>query len=396
MVFSKRMDSVRRSFIREILKVTQDPSIISFAGGLPSPDSFPCEELAKVSADVVADSGRNALQYSTTEGDKELRTWIADRYRVQKGLDVDPDCIVITTGSQQGLDLLAKVFINPGDPVVLEKPGYLGAIQAFSLFEAGFRIIPLNDDGPDLGALSEAVSDGKARFFYAVPNFQNPSGISYSLEKRKAVAEILSEAGVAFIEDDPYGELRFMGESLPPVASFMTGNKVMLGTFSKISSPGLRVGWLWADAESAHKMVTAKQASDLHTSTLLQAILVRYLKEFDIDEHIAKIRAIYRERRDVMSARIKEKFPAEVKCTQPEGGMFLWAELPERYSAMKLFELAIAEKVAFVPGKPFYIEGGDSCLRLNFSNSDPERIITGIDRLAVCLDKLLSAKPDGA
>jgi 2-aminoadipate transaminase len=394
--YSRRMDSVRRSFIREILKVTQDPSIISFAGGLPSPDSFPCEELAKVAAAVIGESGRNALQYSTTEGDKELRTWVADRYRTKKALDVDPDCIVITTGSQQGLDLLSKVFIDPGDPVVLEKPGYLGAIQAFSLFEADFRIIPLGQDGPDLGALSEAVADGKARFFYAVPNFQNPSGISYTLEKRKGAAKILSDAGVCFIEDDPYGELRFMGESLPPVASFMTGRKVMLGTFSKISSPGLRVGWLWADPDSAHKMVTAKQASDLHTSTLLQAILVRYLKEYDIDEHIAKIRAIYKERRDVMAARIREKFPTEVTCTQPEGGMFLWAELPEGYSAMDLFDLAIAEKVAFVPGKPFFIDGGDACLRLNFSNSDPERIITGIDRLAVCLDKLLSAKTAGA
>ncbi len=389
--YAKRMDSVRRSFIREILKVTQDPSIISFAGGLPSPESFPTKELAEVSAAVIRDSGKTALQYSTTEGDKELRTWIAERYRAKKGLDVDPDGIVITTGSQQGLDLLSKIFLNPGDPVVLEKPGYLGAIQSFSMFEADFRIIPLHEDGPDMEALSAAVADRAPRFFYAVPNFQNPSGISYSLEKRRQAAKILSDAGVVFIEDDPYGELRFMGEHLAPVASFMTGKKIMLGTFSKICSPGFRVGWLWADPEDAHKMVTAKQASDLHTSTLLQAILVRYLKEYDIDEHIAKIRAIYKERREVMISRIKEKFPAEVKCTEPEGGMFLWITLPEGYSAMELFDLAIAEKVAFVPGKPFFISGGDSCLRLNFSNSDPERIRTGIDRLAVCLDRLLSA-----
>ncbi len=392
--YAKRMDSVRRSFIREILKVTQDPSIISFAGGLPSPESFPCEELAKVSADVIRESGKSALQYSTTEGDKELRRWIADRYRTKKGVDADPDGVIITTGSQQGLDLLSKVFLDPGDPVVLERPGYLGAIQSFSMFEADFRIIPLEEDGPDMEALAAAVADRKPRFFYAVPNFQNPSGISYSLEKRRQAAKILSEAGVPFIEDDPYGELRFMGEALPPVASFMTGRKTMLGTFSKICSPGFRVGWLWSDPEDAHKMVTAKQASDLHTSTLLQAILVRYLKEYDIDEHIAKIRAIYKERRQVMITRIREKFPSEVKCTEPEGGMFLWITLPQGYSAMELFDLAIAEKVAFVPGKPFYIEGGESCLRLNFSNSDPERIMTGIDRLAVCLDRLLSRGED--
>jgi len=388
--FAKRMSQVRRSFIREILKVTADPSIISFAGGLPKPDLFPTGPIAAAAAAVLAESGPAALQYSVTEGEPGLRQWIAQRYKAKRGMDVDPANVLITNGSQQSLDLLGKVFLDPGDVVAVELPGYIGAIQAFSVFEPTFAGVPLGPEGPDVDRLVDVLTQQHAKMFYAVPNFQNPSGLTYSLAARRAVAEAMRISDAVFIEDDPYGELRFMGDPLPPVSAFMTQDRFMLGTFSKIAAPGLRLGWVVADPETLPKLVTAKQASDLHCSTLVQRILMRYLADNDLDAHIAAIKAAYGAQRDLMVERIKAEFPAGVACTEPEGGMFLWVTLPAGCSAFALFDLCIKEKVAFVPGEPFFVDGsGQNSMRLNFSNADPERIVEGIGRMGRAIAKLL-------
>lgn len=389
--FSKRMLQVRRSFIREILKVTADPSIISFAGGLPKPDLFPSGPMAEAAATVLAESGASALQYSITEGEPALRQWIAHRYRVKKGINVDWQNILITNGSQQSLDLIGKVFLDPGDVVAVEMPGYIGAIQAFSMFEPTFAGVPLSADGPDTDALIEALTARKAKLFYAVPNFQNPSGLTYNLAARRAVAEAMRISDAILVEDDPYGELRFSGQDLPMISDFLGQDAFMLGTFSKIVAPGMRLGWVVADAKSLPKLVTAKQASDLHCSTLVQRILLRFLATNNLDAHIATIRSVYGAQRDLMVERIKAEFPPEVTCTEPEGGMFLWVTLPEGCSAFALFDLCIREKVAFVPGEPFFVDGsGQRTMRLNFSNADPEHIVEGISRMARAIKELLA------
>jgi 2-aminoadipate transaminase len=385
------MSQVRRSFIREILKVTADPSIISFAGGLPKPDLFPTGPMADAAAKVLAENGAAALQYSVTEGEPALREWIAARYKATKGMDVDPANILVTNGSQQSLDLLGKVFLDPGDVVAVELPGYIGAIQAFSVFEPEFVGVSLTPQGPDIDRLTDVVLTRKAKMFYAVPNFQNPSGLTYSLAARRAVSEVLRMSDTVFVEDDPYGELRFCGEPQPPVSAFLPADAYMLGTFSKIAAPGLRLGWVVATPETLPKLVTAKQASDLHCSTFVQRLLIQFLADNDLDAHIAVIRKAYGEQRNLMVERIKAEFPAEVTCTEPEGGMFLWVTLPEGCSTFDLFDLCIKEKVAFVPGGPFFVDGGGAReMRLNFSNADPERIAEGIARMGRAIKKLLA------
>lgn len=387
--FARRMSTVHRSFIREILKVTADPEIISFAGGLPNPELFPVEAMDKASREVFAEIGSSALQYSTTEGDAALRRIIAERY-VSRGLNVHPDHILVTTGSQQILDICAKVFLDKDDKVIIEKPGYLGAIQAFSIFEPEFVTISLEDDGPNLHELEEELKAG-AKCFYAVPNFQNPSGVSYSLEKRKAVAGLMDKYDALFVEDDPYGELRFKGEDLPSVFSFCKKPGILCGSFSKIAAPGFRIGWVVAPEKEVYdKLVIAKQASDLHTSTVAQVIMRRYMEANDIEAHVGLIKERYGRQRDCMVEMINKYFPEEVTITEPEGGMFLWVTLPEGVSSMELFDIAIKKKVAFVPGRPFYVDGtGDNTFRLNFSNSDEARIEEGIERLGKAIKAML-------
>ncbi|WP_272700159.1 aminotransferase-like domain-containing protein [Desulfovibrio sp. Fe33] len=387
--FARRMGTVHRSFIREILKVTADPEIISFAGGLPNPELFPVPAMDAAAHEVFKNIGASALQYSTTEGDAGLRAIIAQRY-LQRGLNVDPDTILVTSGSQQILDISAKVFLDRGDRVVIERPGYLGAIQAFSLFEPEFVTVSLEDDGPNLAELEAAFKEG-AKCFYAVPNFQNPSGVSYSLEKRKGVAALCDRYGVLFVEDDPYGELRFLGEDLPSVFSFCEHKGLLCGSFSKIAAPGFRIGWVVApDKEVYDKLVIAKQAADLHTSTVSQAIMRRYLETNDINSHVELIRERYGRQRECMVEMIGKYFPEGVTITRPEGGMFLWVTMPDGCSSMKLLDMAVKDKVAFVPGKPFYVDGsGDNTLRLNFSNSDEVRIEEGIKRLGRAIGSFL-------
>ncbi|EPR44800.1 putative transcriptional regulator, GntR family [Desulfovibrio sp. X2] len=389
MRLSRRMANVHRSYIREILKVTQRPEIISFAGGLPSPDHFPVAGFSDAAAAVLAEEGPQALQYSTTEGFLPLRQFISDRYKTKWGLDIPADEILVTTGSQQGLDLVAKVLLDEGDTVLIERPGYLGAIQCFSLFGVNFSTVDLTPSGPDLEQLALRLEEG-ARLFYAVPTFQNPASTAWDLTTRQETARLLAANHAVFLEDNPYGELRFMGQDMPPVRAYLDDERaVLMGSFSKIASPGLRLGWVAAKPGLMHHLVTAKQASDLHTSTLTQRILARFLADNDLDAHIEVIRREYKARRDCMVDAIREHFPAEVQASSPEGGMFLWCELPADVSSVAVFDKAIACNVAFVPGKPFYVDGTDNGFRLNFSNSTPERIAEGIKRLGRCLKEAL-------
>ena len=284
------MGIAHKSFIREILKVTEDSNIISFAGGLPNPAFFPVKEIAEAAAKIFEMDGRNVLQYSTTEGYLPLRKYIAERYLKRNGLKIHPDQILITNGSQQGLDLIGKAFLNKGDGVVIESPGYLGAIQAFSIYEPTFKSVSLLDDGIDIDMLKKTVRDEQIKLVYTVPTFQNPSGITYSRQKRKDVANILEKHDVIFIEDNPYYELRFAGEDLPLIRNFREENSILLGSFSKIVSPGLRLGWICTTNEIMEKIIIAKQASDLHSNYLAQRIVYQYLIDNDIDKHIIKIR----------------------------------------------------------------------------------------------------------
>lgn len=387
-LFADRMSKVPRSFVREILKVTEDSDIISFGGGLPNPKSFPHKEIAEVASEVLKYESSEALQYSTTEGYKPLREYIAQRY-LKNGLKVDADEILITNGSQQGLDLIGKVFLNRDDGVIVERPTYLAAIQAFGMYEPRFHSVKLMDDGPDTPALEKLLKNGDSKIFYCVPNFQNPSGISYSEEKRKEVAGIIRENNVVLVEDNPYGEIRFIGTDLPPIKKFLP-DSVLLGSFSKIVAPGIRLGWVVAGEEVMDKLVTAKQASDLHSNYLAQRMVHRFLTEYDIEEHLNKIKSMYRRQRDVMVNSIEKYFPEGVTCTKPEGGMFLWVTLPEGVSSMELFDLAIKENVAFVPGEAFYADDPEiNTMRLNFSNSDEKSIVEGIKRLSNALEKIL-------
>lgn len=390
-LFADRIGITDKSFIREILKVTEDSNIISFAGGLPNPAFFPVNEIAEAAAKIFETDGENALQYNTTEGYLPLRKYIADRYLKRNGLKIDPDQILITNGSQQGLDLIGKAILNKGDNVVIESPGYLGAIQAFSLYEPIFNSVSLLDDGIDIDMLKKTIQDKQIKLVYTVPTFQNPSGITYSKQKRKDFANIIKKQDLIFVEDNPYYDLRFAGEDLPLIRNFLEDNSILLGSFSKIVSPGLRLGWICTNKEIMEKIIIAKQASDLHSNYLAQRIVYQYLIDNDIDEHLMKIREAYRIRRDLMVSMIAEHFPEEIEFTKPDGGMFLWITLPKKISALDLFEHAIKEKVAFVPGNPFYVNGGgNNTLRLNFSNSDEEQIEIGIKRLAKIMKKFLS------
>jgi 2-aminoadipate transaminase len=386
-LFADRMSKIPRSFVREILKVTENPDIISFAGGLPNPISFPHKEIAEVAAVVLADFSDEALQYASTEGYRPLRNYIANRYQ-NAGLDVGSDNILMINGSQQGLDLVGKVFLNRDDVMLIERPTYLAAIQAFGLYEPKFVSIPLLNDGVDIDLLKNNLESLNPKLFYSIPNFQNPTGITYSLKKREKIGEIFNENNTVFVEDNPYGDIRFMGKDLPPVKSFLE-NSVLLGSFSKIISPGMRVGWIVADNEVMKHLITAKQASDLHSNFLTQMIIHRYLTGYDVETQLKRVREMYKRQRDFMVTMIKKYFPSDVKYTKPEGGMFLWVTLPDEMSSMELFNIAIDENVAFVPGEAFYSDNPElNTLRLNFSNSDEKKIEEGIKRLGSAIKSL--------
>ncbi len=380
--FAKRMSKTKKSFVREIFKFLGDPEMISFSGGFPNPASFPIEGIKAAAIKVLDTDGANALQYSSSEGYLPLRQYIAGRYDKRFGLKVDPSEILIVNGSQQAFDLIAKVFLDVNDTIVIEHPAYLGALQSFSFYEPTFKEVKLTSTGLDLQELEEALKDNP-KLMYVVPNFQNPTGMTYSAENRKAVAELLRKTDTILIEDDPYGELRFKGIDNKPIKSLLDDQTIMLGSFSKIVSPGMRMGWIVAKKDIMDKIIIAKQASDLHSNYFTQRVICQYLLDNDIDAHIKTIKAMYLAQREQMIVSIKQYFDPSITYTEPDGGMFLWVTLPEGISAMKLFETAVIEKIVYVPGDPFYAFGDNlNTLRLNYTNSTPFEINEGIQRLA--------------
>lgn len=390
-LLSERIKSTPPSFIRSILKTASDPDIISFAGGLPNPVSFPQEALLESMQRIVKTYGDNLFQYSITAGLPELRQYIADRYNKKFGMKLNMDHVLITTGSQQALDLISKVLLNEGDGVIVEKPSYLGAIQAFSQYQPTFYPVDLTENGLDIGQLKAALQNN-VKFLYAIPDFQNPTGLTYSAENRDRVYEIIKEYDVVLVEDDPYGELRFDGERLPYIGAGRLPNSILLGTFSKTVTPGMRTGFIISQNTELLKHISvAKEASDLHTNIFSQYLIWDYLEHNDYDAHIEKIRQLYKTQAQAMVNAMEKYFPKTVTYTKPHGGMFLWVTLPEGVSAMKLFPKALENKVAFVPGDPFYINKKDTnTMRLNYTNADCQTIEEGIRKLGALLTNALS------
>jgi 2-aminoadipate transaminase len=390
--FSRRIQAAQPSFIREILKVTADPSIISFAGGLPNPGLFPEAALQRAANRCFELGGSEILQYTITEGYPPLRDYIAGRYREKMGLEIDPKNILITNGSQQGLDLLGKVLLNEGDDLILEAPGYLGAIQAFSIYAPRFHAVEMDEEGIRIEPLQQALENSEARLLYTVPNFQNPSGLSYSEARRAQVAAAMAGRDTLLVEDDPYGDIRFEGTRPSSFARLMPERTILLGSFSKTVVPAFRLGWMVAPDAVMEKLVIAKQAADLHSNYFSQRVLHQYLVDNDLDAHIQSIVEVYRRQRDAMLAAMDAHMPPGIQHTRPDGGMFLWASLPEGQAAMDLFRLAIEDKVAFVPGDPFYVDGKQhNTMRLSFTTVDEPTIDEGIRRLAHAAKQLLGA-----
>ncbi|HMM36708.1 MAG TPA: PLP-dependent aminotransferase family protein [Thermoanaerobaculia bacterium] len=383
--FARRMEALKASEIREILKVTQRPEVISFAGGLPAPELFPVRRLAAATQEVFEEEGTRALQYSTTEGHPPLRRKIAERMSASWGAQVTPEQVLVTSGSQQGLDLTGKLFLDEGDVVLCESPTYLGALSAWNVMRPRWVEVATDDDGMDPAALeSKLRAHPNAKAIYVIPTFQNPSGRTWSLERRRRFMEVVERHDVWVVEDNPYGELRLEGESVPSLKSFDTkGRVVALGTFSKVFCPGLRIAWVAADLSVIEKLVILKQGADLQTATLSQLQVNRYLEENDLDADIAKIVPVYRERRDAMLSALEQEMPPGVRWTRPQGGLFLWMTLPANLNARTLLDECVRHNVAFVPGGAFFPNGGnENTLRLNYSNMPIERIREGVKRLA--------------
>ncbi|MDD2206358.1 MAG: PLP-dependent aminotransferase family protein [Aminobacterium sp.] len=391
-VFAERMKNFQASDIAAILKVTADPEIISFAGGLPAPELFPIEELKEVVAQVLEKDGTKALQYSTTEGYAPLREKIASRMNRKYQTRLESGNIMITTGSQQSLDLLGKMLIDDGDVVLCESPTYLGALSAFNGYNPRYVEVETDDYGMVPEALEEALTrEKRAKAIYVIPDFQNPTGKTWTVERRKAFMDVISRYDIVVIEDNPYGELRFKGEVPPSLKSFdKEGKVVLLGTFSKIFCPGMRIAWLCADGDIYEKFAYLKQAADLHSPTLSQYEINAYIDMYDLDAHVARLIDVYKKRCNVMIETMKVEFPSSVSFTIPEGGLFTWAILPETLSARDLLMTCLEKKVAFVPGGAFFPNGGhENTLRLNYSNMPPERIIRGIQLLGEAIKEHL-------
>ena len=393
------MQDLRASDIREILKVTQSPDVISFAGGLPASELLPAREMAELARELLLNDGVRALQYAPTEGLEVLREVIARRLSDRFGMQRRPDDVLVVTGSQQALDLTGKVFLDEGDVVLCEGPTYLGAINAFRAYQPRFVEIATDDDGMVLSELERRLeSVDRVKLIYVVPDFQNPSGRRWSVERRRRLADLAARFGVPVIEDAPYGDLCFDGEPFPPVALFdRAGLVISLGTFSKILSPGMRLGWVTGESSLVRKYVLAKQGADLHTSSLTQLLAARFVLEYDLDAHIARIRDVYHRRCRAMLAALDEHLPQGVRFTRPVGGLFLWVELPEATDARALLEQCLEENVAFVPGGAFFANGGhENTLRLNFSAMPEERISEGIRRFGRVLAAALEPVEAGS
>jgi len=403
--YAQRNQRMGRSIIRELLKFTQQPDIISFAGGVPAPELLPVEKAGDAAHRLLEEYGSQALQYGPTEGFPPLRQFICSRMN-RYGIMAKPANVFITTGSQQALDLIGKLLINPGDRLLVEEPTYLGALQAWNAYQAEYVSVPSDDHGLCTDLLEDALRVGP-KFMYILPNFQNPGGTTLSLERRLDLVRLSNKYGIPLVEDDPYGSLRFEGEHLPPLVAldadfqsetgqdghgFMEGNVIYLGTLSKTLAPGLRIGWVCAPEEVIDRLVMAKQGADLHSSSFDQMLAYEMVKDGFMDEHIQVIRKVYRERRDVMLAALRRYFPQECSWTHPEGGLFLWARVPEWIDTAELLNEAVKAKVAYVPGFAFFPDPdrGRNTMRLNFSNAQPDQIEEGIRRLGNLLQIRIS------
>jgi 2-aminoadipate transaminase len=401
--YAQRAKGVKSSAIRELLKITQRPEVISFAGGLPASEVFPTERFREACSRVLDTQAHLALQYGATEGYQPLREMIA-RHLERYGIQARVENVLITSGSQQALDLIGKLLINAGDRVLVEAPTYLGALQAFNVYGAEYVSVASDADGLRTDLLEPSLRLGP-KFMYVLPNFQNPGGTTLSEGRRHELVLLADKYGIPLIEDDPYGQLRFEGEHLTPLVvldrenlrrdnGYSIGNVLYLSTFSKTLAPGLRLGWIVAPPDVISKLVQLKQGADLHTSTFAQMVAYEVARDGFLDEHVKLIRRVYRERRDVMLEALAENFPPEVSWTRPQGGLFLWVSLPSGMDAQKLFETALKENVAFVPGDSFYAPNGNADearrhLRLNFSAAPPDQIREGIRRLGIAVKRQL-------
>ena len=388
MKFANRIDSLRASDIREILKITQRAEVISFAGGLPAPELFPVEEIKEISRLLMEESGRVALQYSTTEGYEPLRQKIAARIGRKFQTQASAEEVMITSGSQQALDFTGKLFLDAGDVVLCESPTYLAAISAFRAYQPEFIAVPTDDDGMIIEELERILATtDNVKLVYVIPDFQNPTGRTWSRERRRRFIETVSRYGVAVLEDNPYGELRFEGEILPSIKSMdREGLVIGTGTFSKTFCPGMRIGWLVAAPPVIEKYVLIRQGADLCTSLRNQMEIDLFMERFDFEGNLVRLTELYRQRRNAMVAALEAMMPEGVSFTRPQGGLFLWVTLPERIKAIELLKRCLEQNVAFVPGDSFFPNGGvENTLRLNYSNMPEDRIREGVARLAAAI-----------
>ena len=379
--FASRMDLLQGSAIRELLALANKPEILSFAGGMPAPELFPVDKIKAATDAVLEEKAQVALQYSSTNGFEHFRQQIADRMEAKLQIHTTADNILVTSGSQQGLDYSARVFVNPGDTIIIESPSYLGALNAFKACEPNFVAIPTDENGMIMEELEKVLAtDDRVRMIYVIPDFQNPSGRTWPMERREAFMELINKYEIPVIEDNPYGELRFEGEYLPALKSMDTkGLVVFLGTFSKILAPGYRLGWVCADGEILKKYNFMAQAAALQASTDAQLIVSKFIDMFDLDEHVDAIRANYAKRRDAMIRTMEREFPPEAKFTYPNGGLFTWVELPEYINTKEMAQECLKYNVAYVPGDGFFPdEGHNNCIRLNYSKLNEEEIERGM------------------
>lgn len=390
--FADRMDSLKASEIRELLKLTEKPEVISFAGGLPAPELFPVEEMKEISVKVLEEEGRQALQYAATEGFIPLRKAIADRMNTKFRTNVTHENILITSGSQQGLDFSGKIFLNEGDVVLCESPSYLGALNAFKAYGPKFIEVPTDENGMIMEELEKILETTEnVKMIYVIPDFQNPTGRTWPIERRKKFMEIISKHEIPVLEDNPYGELRFEGEIFPSLKSMdEKGLIIFLGSFSKIFCPGYRIGWVAAEHEILEKYITIKQSADLQASSISQREVSKFIEIYDLDAHVEKIKDVYRVRRNLMLDTMKAEFPEGLKYTYPEGGLFTWVELPEHINARDVMVKCLENNVAFVPGGSFFPNGGkENTFRLNYSNMPEDKIVEGIKRLGAALKQFI-------
>lgn len=386
--FSEVTNSMKPSPIRALLALTQQPQVTSFAGGLPAPELFPVKDFQAAVDAVMQEAGPTALQYGTTDGWAKLREQIADRIHTKNGIDCTADDILLTAGSQQGLDFCGRIFVNPGDIILMESPSYLGAINAFNTSRPGYIEIPTDENGMIMSELENVLANNdNIKLIYVIPDFQNPSGRTWPLERRKQFMEIINKYEVPVIEDNPYGELRYKGEFLPSLKSMDTkGLVIYLGTMSKILAPGIRIGWICTSHEILEKLNLLAQAAVLQTSTFAAMAVSKYFEMFDVDAHVEECRQLYAHRAATMVQAMKDYFPPEAKFTDPDGGLFTWVELPEYINSKELAEDTLKQNVAFVPGDGFFPNGGNEhCFRLNYSCASDEQIVNGIKIIADCI-----------